>query len=140
MEYDFVTEDGSKITIGAIPSEGLDSGDKATNKALSAALKYALIQTFSVATKDMEDADKTSPEIAPKSAVQKQEQTGVSAAQIKRLFSIAKASNWTEEDIKAYYKQQFNIESSKQLTQKQYDDACLFIQKTVIAKKEAEGF
>jgi hypothetical protein len=64
MEYDFYAEDGSKVTVGPIPAEGLDSGDKATNKALSAALKYALIQTFSVPTEDMAEADLESPEIA----------------------------------------------------------------------------
>ena len=63
MEYDFFAEDGSKVTIGPIPAEGLDSGDKATNKALSAALKYALIQTFSIPTEDMAEADKESPEL-----------------------------------------------------------------------------
>lgn len=69
MEYDFFAEDGSKVTVGPIPAEGLDSGDKATNKALSAALKYALIQTFCVPTEDMAEADLESPEIgvtAPK--------------------------------------------------------------------------
>jgi hypothetical protein len=65
MEYDFFAEDGSKVTIGPVPAEGLDSGDKATNKALSAALKYALIQTFTVPTKDMEEADRESPTLAP---------------------------------------------------------------------------
>lgn len=63
MEYDFFAEDGSKVTVGPIPAEGLDSGDKATNKALSAALKYALIQTFSIPTEDMAEADLDSPEI-----------------------------------------------------------------------------
>lgn len=63
MEYDFVAEDGSKITVGPIPAEGFDSGDKATNKALSAGLKYALIQTFSIPTEDMAEADLDSPEI-----------------------------------------------------------------------------
>lgn len=63
MEYDFFAEDGSKVTIGPIPAEGLDSGDKATNKALSAALKYALIQTFSIPTEDMAEADLESPEL-----------------------------------------------------------------------------
>lgn len=63
MEYDFYAEDGSKVTVGPIPAEGLDSGDKATNKALSAALKYALIQTFSIPTEDMAEADLESPEL-----------------------------------------------------------------------------
>lgn len=64
MEYDFFAEDGSKVTIGPIASEGLDSGDKATNKALSAALKYALIQTFSIPTEDMAEGDLDTPEIS----------------------------------------------------------------------------
>jgi len=64
VEYDFYAEDGSKVTVGPIASEGLDSGDKATNKALSAALKYALIQTFSIPTEDMVDGDSVSPEIS----------------------------------------------------------------------------
>jgi hypothetical protein len=61
MEYDFFAEDGSKVTVGPIPAEGVDVGDKATNKALSAALKYALIQTFSIPTEDMAEADFDSP-------------------------------------------------------------------------------
>lgn len=67
MEYDFFAEDGSKVTIGPIPAEGLDSGDKATNKALSAALKYALIQTFSIPTEDMAEGDLETPTIVTKS-------------------------------------------------------------------------
>lgn len=62
MKYTFHAEDGSSVS-SSVPAEGLDSGDKATNKALSAALKYALIQTFSIPTEDMEEGDKTSPEM-----------------------------------------------------------------------------
>ena len=69
MKYHFYSEDGSSVTIGPIPAEGLDSGDKATNKALSAALKYALIQTFCVPTEDMAEADLDSPEINPSKGV-----------------------------------------------------------------------
>ena len=69
VKYRFVSEiDGSEIS-ATICSEGLDSGDKATNKALSAALKYALIQVFTVPTEDIEDADRTSPEIERPAAV-----------------------------------------------------------------------
>ena len=64
IEYKFIADDGSFVVIGPIVSEGLDSGDKATNKALSAALKYCLMQTFSVPTEDIEDSDKHTPEIS----------------------------------------------------------------------------
>lgn len=63
VEYTFWAEDGSSVTVGPIAAEGLDSGDKATTKALSAGLKYALIQTFSVPTEDMVDSDAKSPTI-----------------------------------------------------------------------------
>ena len=62
MKYTFHAEDGSSVS-SSVPAEGLDSGDKATNKALSAALKYALIQTFSIPTEDMAEADFESPEM-----------------------------------------------------------------------------
>jgi hypothetical protein len=60
--YTFIAEDGSSVTLGPIPAEGLDSGDKATNKALSAGLKYLLIQTFLVPTEDMAEGDADNPE------------------------------------------------------------------------------
>ena len=56
MEYTFFAEDGSSVT-SSIPAEGVGNDDKGTNKALSAAFKYALMQTFCVPTEDMEEAD-----------------------------------------------------------------------------------
>lgn len=82
MEYDFFAEDGSKVTVGPIPAEGLDSGDKATNKALSAALKYALIQTFSIPTEDMAEADLESPEIGKKSTVVVSTESGINVVDV----------------------------------------------------------
>lgn len=66
--FSFFAEDGSNIT-ACTEGEGLDSGDKATNKAMSGALKYALIQTLSIPTEDMEDSDRTTPEFEPKAKV-----------------------------------------------------------------------
>jgi hypothetical protein len=79
MEYDFFAEDGSKVTVGPIPAEGIDSGDKATNKALSAALKYALIQTFSIPTEDMAEGDLESPVISGYTKVESSSEKVVSA-------------------------------------------------------------
>lgn len=64
MRYHFFAEDGSSITVGPVPGEGLDSGDKATNKALSSALKYMLIQTYNIPTQDLVDGDSESPEMS----------------------------------------------------------------------------
>lgn len=48
VEFDLVAvEDGSRHTVRFI-GEAMDSGDKATNKAMSAAYKYMALQTFCI--------------------------------------------------------------------------------------------
>lgn len=65
-EFDFVSaEDGSKHTVKTF-GEAMDSGDKATNKAMSAAYKYACFQAFSIPTESDNDADAHTHTPAPK--------------------------------------------------------------------------
>lgn len=65
-EFDFVAaEDGSKHTVSTF-GEAMDSADKATNKAMSAAYKYAAMQAFCIPTEGDNDADSTTHEIVPK--------------------------------------------------------------------------
>lgn len=67
-EFDFVcAEDGSKHTVKTF-GEAMDSGDKSTNKAMSAAYKYACLQAFSIPTEGDNDADATSHEPAAQAA------------------------------------------------------------------------
>ena len=54
VRFSFYAEDGSSVE-AVTTGEGSDSGDKACNKALSGALKYALTQTFAIPTGDPED-------------------------------------------------------------------------------------
>ena len=68
-EFDFVAaEDGSKHTIKTF-GEAMDSADKATNKAMSAAYKYAAILAFAIPTEGDNDADALSHDVASKPAV-----------------------------------------------------------------------
>lgn len=63
-EFDFVSaDDGSKHTASTF-GEAMDSGDKATNKAMSAAYKYAAFMTFAIPTEGDNDADATTHEVA----------------------------------------------------------------------------
>lgn len=64
VKYTFYAEDGTNITCTVI-GEGMDSGDKATNKAMSIAFKYACFQVFCIPTEEMVDADKESHEVIP---------------------------------------------------------------------------
>lgn len=64
-EFDFVaSEDGSKHTVRTY-GEAMDSADKATNKAMSAAYKYAAFQAFAIPTEGDNDADAHTPNPAP---------------------------------------------------------------------------
>jgi len=62
VRFTFRAADGSSVDCVTV-GEGMDSGDKATNKAMSAAYKYALMQTFAVPTEEMIDGDAESPEV-----------------------------------------------------------------------------
>lgn len=63
-EFDFVSaEDGTKHTVKTF-GEAMDVSDKATNKAMSAAYKYAMFQAFCIPTEGDNDADATTHEVA----------------------------------------------------------------------------
>lgn len=66
VEFDFVAAaDGSRHTVKTF-GEAMDSADKATNKAMSAAYKYAAMQAFCIPTAGDNDADATSHDVAPR--------------------------------------------------------------------------
>jgi hypothetical protein len=65
VKHTFYASDGSNlecVTVG----EAMDSGDKSSNKAMSAAMKYALLEVFCVPTEEDNDTENHSHEVAPK--------------------------------------------------------------------------
>lgn len=66
VKYTFHAEDGSSVATNAI-GYSLDSGDKAYNKSLAIAHKYALIQIFCIPTEDP-DADAEVHSVKPAAA------------------------------------------------------------------------
>lgn len=66
IRYRFFTVDGSYVD-AIVVGEGMDSGDKATNKAMAAAFKYACFQTFCIPTENlMDDPDAETPDASRK--------------------------------------------------------------------------
>jgi hypothetical protein len=89
-EFDFVSShDGTKHTVKTF-GEAMDSGDKATNKAMSAAYKYAAFQTFCIPTEGDNDADATTHEAETPEFTEK-------------LMQIAAASKETLKDVYEKY-------------------------------------
>lgn len=89
-EFDFVcAEDGSKHTVGPMYGEAMDSGDKATNKAMSAAYKYAAMQAFAIPTEGDNDADATTHEVKPQPTQDEVRKNAHDAALLRHAESVA---------------------------------------------------
>lgn len=97
VRYTFFAKDGSSVSCVTC-GEGMDSGDKATSKALSIAMKYAMFQIFVIPTEEMPDPDATIDQLAPRGTVSKQQHEADRAQ--------AKASNTnppTKEQLAAFW-------------------------------------
>lgn len=76
MKYKLISAiDGSSVECCTV-GEAMDSADKSTNKAMSAAYKYLCLQIFCIPTEGDNDADATTPEpVRPKQAPAKAQPT-----------------------------------------------------------------
>lgn len=95
--YTFYAEDGSSVTARTI-GEGVDTYDKATNKAMSAAFKYALLQTLCIGDPD-DDADGHAPPSEPARASKRNEVSAKDWAS----WETARAGLLADDDMKAEF-------------------------------------
>jgi hypothetical protein len=121
VRFDFVSShDGSKhevITYG----EAMDSGDKATNKAMSAAYKYAAFQAFCIPVEGDNDADAHTHEVAPRRPAPAPRPVGLaSEAQLKKLWSVAREAvgEGAQDELRGQVAA-LGLTSSKELTSEQ---------------------
>ncbi|WP_053985026.1 ERF family protein [Niameybacter massiliensis] len=116
MKYTFYTDDGSHVSAVVI-GEGMDSGDKATNKAMSIAFKYACFQVFCIPTDEMKDPDAETPDES------KPVKKTLTERQIKRLYAIAQKANIDNDTVVDQVKKKFGCMPCE-LTKDQYDSVC----------------
>lgn len=112
ISYRFYAEDGSYVE-ATVVGEGMDSGDKASNKALSVGFKYACFQVFCIPTEEMLDPEIDSPEPVHKNV---QPITDDHAEEIKNLLIDG---NRDVNKFLDYYK----VASVEDMTEAQYKDA-----------------
>lgn len=122
IKYKFYAEDGSNIeaiTIG----EGMDSGDKATNKAMAIAMKYALFQVFCIPTEEMKDPNGETPDESRKKGEQEEKimeeelDVLVTEQQAKTVYAIMKQKGL---DVEKQLQNNYGIINTKDLTKRQY--------------------
>lgn len=114
MEFHFTSaEDGSEI-VAVNVGEAMDSGDKSMNKAMSIALKYALMQMLLIPTQDEKDPDATTPPDTRNMTIAEYAETVSGNEELKNLLTeLAGAKNI--DDIKDIYSQnvQYQIPAYK---------------------------
>lgn len=117
IKFTFYAEDGTSVSAVVI-GEGMDSGDKASNKAMSVAFKYACFEVFCIPTDEMKDPDGETP---PPSEPKETKGTGhtstksstdnkdkfVSDLHIEVLKKIISQSGRTDEYFVEWYEKQF---------------------------------
>lgn len=136
VKYTFYAEDGSSVS-AVVTGEGMDSGDKASNKAMSAAFKYACFQTFCIPTEEMKDADYDSPDPAPKKKSAKELAsimvTSAEASKQKidevKVDTIKRLCDEKGIDVSKVCAR-FEVESLENLTEDQYTRTILGIRNT----------
>lgn len=108
-EFDLVSaEDGSMHTVRTF-GEAMDSADKATNKAMSAAYKYMAFQAFCIPTAGDNDVDATTHEVAPQALSEKaiaDHLANIEAAEspetLKRAWTTAQTAAKSAGDVEAF--------------------------------------
>lgn len=133
--FTFWAEDGSWVQQEAF-GEGIDYGDKVTNKCASIAHKYALLQIFCIPTEDMSDPDRETHDIKPASRglaerrVSKESNGDggggdkkASVAHVERLVMVVKDNpRWSITAVKQKSMEKFGTEKFSDLTVGQITD------------------
>jgi hypothetical protein len=131
-EFDFVSAvDGSLHTVGPMYGEAMDSGDKGTNKAMSAAYKYAAFQAFCIPTEGDNDTENKTHEVQPGKTVQSPSTHSpppastdcISEPQRKMIFAKMKSMGLEPDELKA----KFGVASSTEIKKSQMNDVLQWI-------------
>ena len=137
IKYTFYAEDGSSIEAVTV-GEGMDSGDKATNKAMAIAFKYACFQVFCIPTEEMKDPDGETPDAVNPQFVP------ATADQIRKLneFIMAYAGmcdGTKESDVMNVLKEKYHFKNTSEISTELADKLIEQVEAWYRKKKEADA-
>jgi len=122
VRFSFCAADGSRV-VSLTKGEAMDTGDKGTNKAMSAALKYTLMQTFLIPTEELKTYNtesETYEEIKPNRKEDEEEKKLVSDAL--NSIEVAQTAKQLVENGKKYaYAHDMLSEESKRKLRDAYN-------------------
>lgn len=105
-EFDFVSAEDGSVHVVRTFGEAMDSADKSTNKAMSAAYKYAAMQTFCIPTEGDNDADSTTHEVQARTP----QPNAAKPASIDDIKPAGGWGDWTRDLIKQVGEAKTNAE------------------------------
>jgi len=100
IRYTFYAEDGSSVP-AVVVGEGMDSGDKASNKAMSVGDKYALLQAFKIPTEEPKDPENDSHEIVSGGSKSKQPESSTTTSKNSYDNRSTPDRNWLLKEMEA---------------------------------------
>ena len=120
IKYTFYADVGTFIEATTI-GEGMDSGDKATNKAMAIAMKYALFQVFCIPTEEIKDPDDETPSESINKSEEKimEEELDmlVTEQEAKTVYAIMQQKGL---NIEQQLQHNYGISNTRDLTKRQY--------------------
>ena len=143
IKYTFYAEDGSSIeaiTVG----EGMDSGDKATNKAMAIAFKYACFQVFCIPTEEMKDPDGETPDPSTEKDPYKEQAMQATAEQLHKINEFVDAyaemcENAKAVDIMNQLKKMYKFSSTSDISTELANKLIEQVETWYKKKKEADA-
>ena len=129
MAYTFSDVDSGEEIVAKVAGQGLDSGDKAPYKAMTGALKYALLQSFLLATGDDPEDERADSRTAFGSERQ------ITAEQVRELQGLIEETGTDLERVLAYYK----ISALSEMTEASYRRALELLNRKLAKQSQGGG-
>jgi hypothetical protein len=135
IRYTMYAPDGSNVSC-VVVGEGMDSGDKASNKALAVGLKYACFQMFMIPTEEMIDPDSESHEVELKTPAPKPTPKPAPKPSPKPAATVATAQTIPQPDnpVQTYLaRERTNLQKARGISAE--ENGALFTQQLAILRK-----
>jgi len=129
MAYTFTDVNSAEELTARVAGEGLDVGDKASYKAMTGALKYALLQSFLLATGDDPEDERADSRSGFGSESQ------ITAAQVGQLQGLIEETGTDLERVLAYYK----ISALSEMTEASYRRALELLKRKADKQDHGDG-
>ena len=128
MAYTFADVDSGEEIIAKVAGQGLDPGDKAPYKAMTGALKYALLQSFLLATGDDPEDERVDARFTTPSS-----DRPINAEEVRELEKLIDDTGTDLERVLAYYK----VASLGEMTETAYRRAVEVLNRK-LAKRDSQ--